>query len=282
MLDDSILNHPLLNYESEKTLEFDKIAEEMQKAGITYPSKITFDKPETTVRISYSNGFYYVEDTRGMFNTLDEAYSYVQSLENCGSIFDQSILDLPGVESGLFGDDGITVKLPNGCVRLLFGPTDNTNLYASEYRQYLMLAKNWFKNQDNWLAAYHFIGSHPIFWHRTRPDKYPNEWVTDGGHTGMWVYPTQNDKGEQVVMLEHGQSVEPTHQHHYHDPRLDVWGTSFEDAYIQMAKLIHKYFTVDGDERKNVDYTPQPWEVELAERIKNIPDTINTVEESND
>ena len=275
MLDDSILDHHILSYEAEETLKFENIAEEMQKAGMTFPSKMTFDEPEIPTRISYSNGFFYVEGIRGMFKTLEQAYDHVRSAKNCGAVFDESVRELPDIEGGFLDEDGITMNLPNGMQRIFFGPTDNTNLDAAKYRQYLMTAKEWLTNQDDWLMAYSFIEDHPIFWHRSRPEEFPNQWNTSEGHNGMWVAPARNDKGEVVVMLEHGRSKEPAHQYHYHDPRLDVWGSSFEDAYIQMAKKIHKYFTVDGDERENVDYTPQQWEVELAQRISELPESLS-------
>jgi len=118
---------------------------------------------------------------------------------------------------------------------------------------WIRTAKAYLADPENWYLAYHFIEHHPIFWSRRYwKDGVDFDWNTNAGQTGMWQGVSMNN-GKPVVMLEHGAAVGPSFTMHYHDHKMDVWADSFEDAYVQYAKNVHKYFTLDGYAREGVN-----------------------------
>lgn len=249
-MNDDILDHPIFDRKFETHEEFDNIEKILAEAGIFMPEKFTWEptKPVHTIFYSedaYELGFFHAEDIEGTFDSIEDLYKRIHEL-GAETLFDDSVLRVDGLKRGILG--GIAVRVKGGW-RMLFEHNPSRSLEFSQFFNFLKGAKHWLTNQDDWVAAYSFIQYHPMFWNRHRIDKYPHEWDTENGHATLWVCATKNDKGEPVVMLEGGSSVEPNHNHHYHDYRMDVWGKNFEDAYIQFAQNVHKYFSLDGEDR---------------------------------
>ena len=144
-----------------------------------------------------------------------------------------------------------------------FFPTvdDDTHLalHKSSYKSWLECHESWLKNQEDWVEAYNWLTLHPAFWYKHEQDEAPTwHWETNNGLSSLWVA-VQRDKSGPVVMMEHGAHVAPQYTQHYHDIRLDVYAPSFEEGYVKLAKLVHKFFHDDGTEREHVDYKNLSW-----------------------
>ena len=59
-------------------------------------------------------------------------------------------------------------------------------------------------------------------------------------------------------------------QAHYHDYRLDVWADTFEQAFIELAAMVHKFFDHQGVERPDVPHVKPAWALELQEIITDV------------
>lgn len=253
MIRDSVLNNRFFDHEDTSVESYEKCKENLAKLGIFLP-KVTYSEPKLVVTLGYdrkTKAFHQIidENTIGPdYKDLRELYDYYDH-SKVDIDFDESILDSP-VTKGSIGLDFISIKSKKrNFSRVLISVVDKKQLDVFHYFKFLCLAKKWIADKDNWVLAYNFIGRHPVFWHRTRTDKFEHEWVLDDGYHSLWTWVTTKD-GKPVVCLEHGSSVPPNHDHYYHDTRLDVYGDTFEDAYIKLAKKIHQYFTIDGEERE--------------------------------
>lgn len=245
MLDDSILNHPIMDREFESEEDFYNIESILAEAGITMPEKFTWEPAKEIETIFYKphpDGLNFECPTLGsLYQDIEDAYSAIHK-KGMDVKFDESVLQVEGIKKGFLG--GVEKKVKGGW-RMMFEASDPRPLDFSNYFSFLKLAKSWVADQDNWVLAYNFIQYHPMFWSIHDLKTHPFTWKTEHGHSSLWVM-VGSDKGKPVVMLEGGSSVPPHHNHHYHDHKLDVWGENFEDAYIKFAKNIHRDYSLDG------------------------------------
>jgi hypothetical protein len=272
MLDDSILGHPIFDGLPDSADSFYNIKQILTDAGVTYPAKMTWEpvKPMALICFSVDSRMFYIKDQVGEYETLAEAYDDVER-QDVQVKFDESVRQSEQVKD-FMGDDLSMIGVPSGRKnyrRILIGRgTDGQDtLDYSHFYHFLCLTKKWLENQDDFVLAYQFIAAHPAFWYRPSPERSPHMWDTENGHHSVWVGLSKND-GVPVVMLEHGSSVEPEHTMHYHDFRLDVWAPTFEEAYIDLAKKTHKFFSLDGEDRPDVEYKKTKLELELEERLE--------------
>ena len=264
MIDDSVLDHPLFSEEMETEEQYNTMGKRLAEAGTPFPAKVTFEEPKTvrTIRYYAEKQVFRAEGFISDWPKIEDLYKWIHEADEDVE-FDPSVLEAPGVR-GVMGLDLVSVKIPDSRnSRVLISKVDHQSLKHNRYFQFLVLAKRWLEDTSNWMLAYQFIQYHPAFWYRVQPERFDHEWDLEGGHKGLWVCVTSNYDGDPVVMLEHGQSVPPTHSHHYHDLRLDVWAPTFEDAYVQMAQKVHKFFALDGEERPDVEYVKSKIELEL-------------------
>lgn len=266
-LDELIMTHPMFDLETEGAKYFEDIVEHLAEAGIEYPTFVTFDVPKNVRVIEYSDGTYYAKDFGGKYELFKEIYADIREA-GLEADFGQSALESPQVSSTFGGMVFLKAEPGSYGSQCLIGPVDHKQLEYYGYYSFLRTAKEFILNPDNVVNAWHFINTHPAFWYRYQENR-PNSWATEDGHHSVWVYPTYNKDGI-VVMMEHGGTVAPHYLNHYHDFRLDVWGTSFEDAYIQLAKKTHKFFNLDGSERENVDYKKSQIELDLEKAVENL------------
>jgi hypothetical protein len=273
MLDDSILGHLIFDGLPDSADSFYNIKQILTDAGVTFPAKMTWEPVKPTVLICFSvdSRMFYAKDQVGEYETLAEIYDAVDR-RDVQVKFDESVR-LSGEVEDFMGDDLSMIGVRSerkGFRRILIGrgQEGQDTLDYSHYYHFLLQAKQWLADQDDFVKAYSFIQMHPAFWYRPIPERSPYHWATDNGHESVWVCVTRNDKNEPVVMLEHGSSVEPEHTMHYHDFRLDVWAPTFEEAYIDLAKKTHKFFSLDGEERPDVEYKKTKLELELEERLE--------------
>lgn len=240
-----------------------------EAAGLVYPEFVT-SNPEKDIHVIFWKkdlGFT-SPNIFGFFEDIEEIYDHIEKTLNSDAEFDKSTLDSGQIRDAFLGYT-LTKKSESGGHRMLLGPFNYEDSRLTGYINFLQLAKRYIAEPDNVVLAYEFIQYHPAFWYRYR-DGHKNDWSTEDGHKSVWVYPTFNKEGNLVVMLEHGSTVSPEYKEHYHDFRLDVWGTSFEDAYVQLAKLVHKFFYLDGSERPDVPYAKSDLEIELKEIMSSL------------
>lgn len=274
-MDDKILESPIFDSENEETQSagfYQSIETHLNEAGAFYPDFMTFEQEKDKCVISWSKETgYTATGVEGSWDSLAAIYDHIEGELFMDADFDMSVRQSPDVHKPENArENGVVFLKPEGNnpgVRGLIPSVDHRNIDVYGYYGFLCTAKEWLKKQEDMVLAYAFLQHHPAFWYRPDPETRPNQWVTDNGLHSLWVCPTYNDEGKTVVMMEHGAAVPPARDHHYHDPRLDVWAPTFEDGYVQTAKLLHKYFALDGSERKDIPYKPQKWEVELQERL---------------
>jgi hypothetical protein len=194
------------------------------------------------------------------YPNLTSAYDYVvNSKAEC-------------VFKGEYALAGIEKDVEHGMIqegtRLLISFTDDDriSLAKSNYLHFLFKTERYRTNPNDFYTAYSWVRSHPAFWYRNRADS--SYWET--GKDGFWLDISKTKSGDLVYMLEGGAAVEPERTSHYHDMRLDVYAPSFEEAYIQFAALVDKFFNVDGSKRENVSYEPSELEKTLTERLSKL------------
>jgi hypothetical protein len=247
MLDDSILEHPIFDKEMESEEDFINTETYLADAGIFYPEKVEFEPIKETVYICYDpyEELFYLKDRNVNSTSLSEIYDEIDKQDVIVK-FDESIKMSDWVDEKSFLSGMLFTKAGSrpGFNRILIEGDQSHALEYNTYFRFLKNAKWWLANQDDFVMAYYFTKNHPAFWYRPAFEKHPFMWETEYGHHGLSLYVSRGTIG-----IEHGQSVPPTHSHHYHDTRLDVYAPTFEEAHIAFAKKVHQYFYLDGTER---------------------------------
>lgn len=233
------------------------------------------------VVLKYSDGKYFAqypehEDYPGCnlsvpFDTFDEAYNSVRGNAGYSVSFDESLPEkenewLPGL---------IGIKTGNSCERTYISSTDWNSLSILEnaYSSWIDFATNRYPAAPhNFIDAYYFIDGHPALWTREKPSGESmnfDNWRTSGHAMRLWSAPFVSKESPTGIyfQLEAGPHVAPDYTYTSHDLRLDVSGTSYEDAIIQLAAKIDKFYDIDGTERPNVEHEPSGLELLLIERL---------------
>lgn len=198
-----------------------------------------------------------------VFSTVKKAYDYILKELEGDVVFTGDVKAFTGEEKPLFIDSPVDGE---NFSELFISHTDADTIYfaKSSYLGWLDVAVEYEKDPGNFALAYHFAKGHPAFW--TRRDKNSNDWVMD---RELYTEVYTDENGKTTVGFEDGQAVPPERVMHYHDIRLDSWGDTFEEAYIDLANRIYTYFEVDGTERPNVpDYKHAEITKIRDERIK--------------
>lgn len=190
------------------------------------------------------------------FENLEEAYDYACKLT---PYEDVSIQDFPESEQH-FGAFYVGDADERGSKRILLSNSDQERLESlqEEYKQWLKISAKYRNNPENFQNALEFLSNHPMYWSidtGVREDRRsPYEWNTT--RTIKDFYPEvhfdyDNPDQPHEWCLETGESVPPIHNHFYFDPDLTAHGKTLEEAFINLAKTIVKYFHDDGT-RKNL------------------------------
>lgn len=202
----------------------------------------------------------------GEFATVPEAYDSVKTDTEADIVFDESIDGKGGrLDEGMW----TASKVVRGGMRALFSSTDDDKLalLKHSYKNWTDWAyPNWLENQDSIDGAYNYLSNHPVFWVR-HDDEPTYHWETSSHTLAIWHALMQDDKGGFVWALETGSHIEPDYVSHYHDLRLDVYAPTFEEALIELAKRVEKFFNPDGTAKKNVEYEKSDLELVLEERM---------------
>jgi hypothetical protein len=245
------------------------IEKHLNDVGIEFPSFITFEEVKPLHEISWTAAGYAATGIEGNWPHIEELYDHIERELQHDASFHKSIIGSPDVEDDLGGMVFLKDAEGRGSSRMLIGPVNKRQMSVYKYYGFLKTAKAWLAKQDDLLLAYSFLELHPAFWSRSASqiERHPHEWKMESGLGSLWTGLSRKDDGENVIMFEIGAAVEPARVMHYHDTRLDVWAPTFENAYVQLAQKVHQYFYLDGDSRPDAPYTPQDWEVEVADRL---------------
>lgn len=113
-----------------------------------------------------------------------------------------------------------------------------------------------YRDEPSLSNAYNMLDTHPAFW--TRVEEEPTwNWQIDGHVQNLRFFLAEGE-----WMMEAG-SHTPGFTGHYYDPRLDVYGDTFEDCLLAMAAKVDKFFHEDGTEREGVEYEKSKLELLL-------------------
>lgn len=240
--------------------------------GVELPAFYTFDKPKPCYTIhtesTVSGLIITVSDSEdrpvgGTFGEMVEAYDYVQR-ELKGDVVFTGDLSVYGKDQ--LGGSSLMVKTTGSdgrsYTRMLFSSTDSDTewLAKHDYLQFLQAQLRYEADPTDFLKAWSFVDKHPAFWTRHKAES--NQWSTSN-NGDVWVGVSSNKKGKPVIMLETGQAIEPERTSTYHDLRLDVYAATYEEAFVELAALVHKFFNYDGTEKENVEYEKSQLELDL-------------------
>jgi len=220
------------------------------------------------------------EDEKFIFETVEEFY---EIFNHKPIAIGQEILDhFNGKDSVL-----LTFKSKvSGFNTLFVSITDieRMRILENDYENFLKNAKSWREDPTSFLNSYYYVDTHPAFWTRSEADSW--SWQTSGhcGKIYQMVWGPDEKNPEVTVGLETGSHVGPegakkeygypdkyvTYSEHYHDWRLDSYGRTFEEAYVELAKKVFMAFDNEGNDLPNSDdYFDKPeWVSTVEERIK--------------
>jgi hypothetical protein len=216
------------------------------------------------------NGEYPESKISEAFKTIVEAYDSIK-IREIDPIFDDSLPELKDKDNR-HGMISVESDIGSGFMRALISSTEDDHLKILQYHYsgWRESVDEYLNHPDDFLIAYYFLDGHPCFWTRelnsSNEVRDPFAWKTSGHAMSLWAMPQFSEKNSTGVtfMMEAGSHIAPAYTSKYHDLRLDVYGTSYEDAIIKTAALVHKFFDLEGNERENVEYEKSQLEVDLT------------------
>lgn len=225
--------------------------------------------------LKYESGQYIAlspENEEAHFNTVDEAYDYATREWNLEVVFDRS---LPEHDQSEFNDIMIWGERTKNGVRGLSSRPDGEKMkkLIEDYENFLKLAEDYKKEPDNFKIVYQFVDSHPAFWNRPNAE-IPWSWMTYGHcalHNGkLTAEPLFEEGGTYLWAIETGSHIEPEYTDRYHDYKLDSHGKTIEEAYINLAKNIVKFYNFDGTQKENVPHIKPQWILDVEKSLSRL------------
>jgi len=219
--------------------------------------------------LSYENGEYIALSPNGLkktFNTIDEAYDYAQKEWNSEVELDKSLPEYHENSLHVWG------KRSNHGVRILISSSDKKKLKELEedYEEFLKLAEEYYSNPEDFNIVYRFVDCHPAFWNR-HSKEHPWLWSTEGHcalHNGKLTLEPVFEQGKHSWFIETGSHVETDYNTRYHDYRLDSKGETVEEAFVNLAKLIDKFYNLDGSDKGDVPHIKPQWILNLEKSLE--------------
>lgn len=265
MFDENLLNSELFTNTDQvvgHTAEsFYNIEQIVKKYGIDVPEFMTLDEEKVNIEIRF-DGRFFIDGSDVKYDEPDALYEDIISKGYSPQFEFTDEYKGSSYSASLFGD------LKNRKTGKIYKTESNTNrpLAFSHYFKYLQLAKKYLNNSEDFVLSYRFLELHPAFWTRTEHD--PNYWITYAGLSGNYVLVLTDKKNKPTICFEHGAAYGDRYTT-CHDYRLDVYAPTFEDAYIQLAALVHKYFYLDGSEREDIESIEPDWLIKVKNRLAN-------------
>lgn len=156
-------------------------------------------------------------------------------------------------------NDFFTRRTDDGFYRMFSGFTDDETAWDLEcaffgfadtiYPRYL-------NNPDSFVASYDFLSKHPAFWIRERAYESISKqhWITESLLSRHSIVPEEvGNTLQPVFRVELGGSASPEHTTTYFDEELSLKAPSYEQAVIEAAAMIEKYFWVTGEIRLELE-----------------------------
>lgn len=232
-------------------------------------------EPYESIRISYDGSDYVVTVPESIENVETGEYRY-DNLEKAYDAFNISGVDVEIDKSVPEWDnsDFAWVSLPSGdgYSRLLFSSSwgKRADFLEMRFAHSQRCAATYHENPQDFLAAYGFVTTHPVFWLKSalrarrcgkdcsmkRPDRDARTFDWDTDCRSFYLQPFSQGKGNGFGWLLEAGGHTPDFSQHYHDVRLDVFAPSVEEAYIQFAALLVKFFEDDGTEKDVLEDDP--------------------------
>lgn len=231
-------------------------------------------EPRPVKTISWADGVFHVTDHPETYTSIIEAYDAVEKTDEA-TTFDESVNGHGGQlhHRAFFCDQEKGEK--SARLLIAFTDEDHLDILQTVYNNWMELHEQYKQNQQNWVTAYNWLQHHPVFWHRLKNEK-TYYWVTDDGLKSNSVFAGYNEEtGKPQVLMEHGGHVEPEYTTFYHDLKLDTEAETFEEAYINLASLVNKFYNPDGTEKPDVPYEKSYLEKQLDKYAEEL-ETKNT------
>lgn len=213
------------------------------------------------------------EGSLGVFDTIESAYD---AMEDAGYqfSFSDSVEEKHGRVVSVPTEDGKWNRM-----LLPRNEQSKLNRLKSAYLMWWGIAEAYLADPHDFIKAYEFLDGHPCFWtHMKSPNSDDTDftftWETDSHALRIWHRPVRNNDGNTVFMMETGAHVPESYTEHYHDLRLDVSADSYENAIIETAAKVHKFFHLDGSDREGVEYEKSELEEILDERVKDLEERL--------
>ena len=189
----------------------------------------------------------------GSFESIEQAYDFISENLN-------GTPDLSAVEG-----DGLLVT-PEGRGLISFTPDDRLRLQRYTYWEFRQLHAQYTADPDDFYTAYHWLASHPAFYYRT--EDHLNRWEQEDGLREVTTTVVKDDDGNVRVLLETGMNTNERRigTERYADYRLAAWGSSMEDAYVNLASAVNEHVTPEGIDRGQ-DGTRPPWLERVIESL---------------
>jgi hypothetical protein len=227
------------------------------------PEKVKFKTVYYDIyRIKVCGDEIIVDEIENKFDTFESAYDYIERELDALPSFNAKLI------AGAFPeyDGNMSGMLVKKETRRLFISRGDRSLWdlARQYRYFKKVAKVYLKNKKDFYSSYQFLTYHPVFW-ALRGDLSRSKmlfWETDDGLDKMWHTVYKDADNKIFHLLEHGPYIDNEEKVEgkkqlvparipSHDIRLDVVGKTYEEAIIKLAKRVHKFYKLNGEERLN-------------------------------
>lgn len=215
--------------------------------GIYFPDWVTFDDEPARKVISWDGQFFTI---LGDMDTL-EYWEHLNTLLETFEIF----LDGPNQDYSYMLDDSALkatdvksvdhniVTLIDG-TRILRATLTRREIAFYDYLLWLQTAKAWMNSQEDVIYSFRYLTAHPAFW--TRNENYPNRCATHGAEVTFNRHVSNDSHGEPSITLEAGLPDRDNNDVMDYNVGLKVTASSFEEAYVEMAKLVHEKVALNG------------------------------------
>jgi hypothetical protein len=211
--------------------------------------------PHRNIAYSPEKGIYVME-TGDQYDSLVQAEQALTSRPQRYDIFfDESLVEAKlGIH--FLGDRSCFVTARGaGLINMTTGAREM--LMKGHYHTFLELDALYHQDPDDWVAAYTWLKHHPAFYHYPRYtdiDDPDSDIIMQNGLRWLSVAVWRSEETDQpIVMFEHGATTgensslaQPSH-----DIRLDTYASTFEDAYLDLARSVDRLYGIDGLERNN-------------------------------